>query len=92
MKVKISKKLEEIYKKQHKNFDYAITSALDNFDPDSFVTCFEIVEDFKVSGDKCEITIGDNVAERIISDLERTSLDGKDVEILLWIGAVLPEV
>ena len=38
MKLIVSKKLNDLYNKQHKNFDYAVASALDNFDPDSFVT------------------------------------------------------
>lgn len=92
MKVMVSKKLNDLYKKQHKNFDYAITSAMDNFDPESFITCFKIVNRFELDGEKCEIKIGDELAERIVSDLEMDSIDGKTAEILLWIGAVLPEV
>lgn len=92
MKLIVSKKLNDLYNKQHKNFDYAVASALDNFDPDSFVTCFKIIKGFELDGEKCEINIGDELAERIVTDLEMDSLDGKTAEILLWIGAVLPEV
>jgi len=92
MKVRISKELSDLYEKQHKNFDYAVASALDNFDPVSFITCFKIVNDFELDGKKCEINLGDELAERIVSDLEIDNLDDKTAELLLWIGAVLPEV
>lgn len=92
MIVNISKTLRDLYKKQHKNFDYAIASALDNFDPVSFVSCFKIVNIFELDGEKCRINIGDELVKRIISDLEMNNLDDNTVELLLWVGAVLPEV
>ncbi len=92
MKISISFSLNEIYKKQHKNYDYSIASVLDNLDPDSFINCFEIVKEFELEGNKCEINIGDEVAKRISDDLELPFIDGRTVELLLWMGAILPEV
>ncbi len=92
MKVRISKKLSDLYGEQHKNFDYAINSALNSFDPDSFVTCFNIVNNFELDGEKCEIKLGNELVGRIASDLGTDNLDDKIVELLLWIGAVFPEV
>ena len=92
MKVRISKKLNDIYRKQHKNFDYAISSILDNLDPDSYVSSFEIVKGFELEGEEVDINIGEDVAKRIIADLEMDSLDNMIVELLLWIGVIFPEV
>ena len=92
MKVRISKRLIEIYKKQHKNYDYAISSALDNFDSESYTKCFEIVKEFGLDGELCEINLGDELVERIVDDLEIDNLDNRTAELLLWIGAILPEV
>lgn len=92
MKVKISKKLNDIYQKQHKNYDYAVTSVLDNFDPESYAICFNIVKEFELDGDKCEISIGDELTGRIVDDLEIDNLDNRTAELLLWLGVIFPEV
>lgn len=92
MNVTISKKIFDLYKKQHKNFDYAVNSALDNLDPDAFVTCFGAVKQFELAGEKCQIELGKDVSARILSDLEITSLDNKTAELLIWLGGILPEV
>ena len=92
MKIRISKELNNIYKKQHKNFDYAVTPILDNLDPESYVNCFNIVRGFELNGDKCEVSIGDNLTERIVADLEMDKLDNRTAELLLWLGAIFPEV
>lgn len=92
MQIKVSKGIKDIYKSQHKNYDYAIGSALDNFDPESFVKCFKIVKSFKLGGESEEISLGDGIVERIKSDLEQDNIDQKTIELLLWVGAILPEV
>ncbi len=92
MKYMISKKLKAIYKEQHKNYDYAISSIMDNFDPDSYLACFEIIKSFELEGEKCEICIGDKLVERISADLNMDTLNDMTVEILLWIGVMFPEV
>ena len=92
MKVNISQKLNDIYKKQHKNFDYAVTAILDNFDPESYVTCFNSVKKFELDGERCEIIIGDKLTKRIVDDLEIDKLDDKTAELLLWLGVIFPEV
>lgn len=90
--VNVSKCLVDLYKKQHKNYDYAITSALDSFDPESYIEAFRIIDSFKLKGETIMIRIGNAVAEKIKKDLEIEELEDTTVEILLWIGAVLPEV
>lgn len=92
MKVNISQKLDDVYKKQHKNFDYAVATILDSFDPESYIICFNIVEKFELDGERCEIIIGDKLAERIVNDLEIDELDDKTAELLLWLGVIFPEV
>lgn len=92
MKVKISRKLKEAYEGQHKNFDYEINFILDSLDPESYAACFKMVKAFGLDGEKVDINLSDEVAERIISDLEMESLNQETVELLLWMGAVLPEV
>ena len=92
MKVKISKKLNEIYSKQHKNYDYAVSSAMNYMDPDSFAHCFEMVDVFKVEGDQINIEISDNLSDRIKADFGFNELDDKTIGLLVWLGAILPEV
>lgn len=88
----VSKHLVDIYREQHKNYDYAITSALDSLDPESYIEAFKIIDEFKLKGETAEIKIGNAVAEKIKNDLEVEELEATTVEILLWIGAILPEV
>lgn len=92
MIISISNILKDCYIKQHKNYDYAVSSVLDNLDPESFIRCFEIVKQFELDGDLCEINLGDELVERIVDDLEIDMLDNRTAELLLWIGAILPEV
>lgn len=92
MKVMISKKLKAVYKEQHKNSDYAITSILDNFDPESYLTCFGLIKGFELDGEKCDICIGDKLAKRIAEDLSMDTVDDRTIELLLWIGVLFPEV
>ena len=92
MKVMISRKLYDIYKKQHKNFDYAVTSVLDNLDPESYIECFRAVDSFDLNGEKCQIELGNVVSEQIMNDLKINTVDDKTAELLIWMGAVLPEV
>lgn len=92
MKVKVSSELNDIYKRQHKNFDYAISSALNYVDPDSFIDCFEIVNGFEIKGVPIEIEIGDDLVNRLKNDFCIKTVDDKTVVILLWLGAILPEV
>lgn len=51
-----------------------------------------MVKAFALDDEKVDINLGDEVAERIVSDLEMESLHQEPVELLLWMGAVLPEV
>lgn len=92
MKIEISQRLKDIYLKQHKNFDYEINYVLDSLDPQSFIECFRMVESFEIDGSKTEIDLGEDVAKRIVSDLDEDSLNEKTVALLLWIGAAFPEV
>mgnify|MGYP003299276758 CR=1 FL=1 len=92
MNVMISKKLKTIYKEQHKNYDYAITSILDNFDPECYLTCFGLINEFELDGEKCDICIGDKVGKKISEDLNIDIVDDRTIELLLWIGALFPEV
>lgn len=88
----VSKRLVDLYREQHKNYDYAISSALDSLDPESYIEAFKIIDQFKLKGETIDIKIGTTVAEKIKKDLEVEELESVTVEILLWIGAILPEV
>ena len=92
MKVMISQKLKTVYKEQHKNYDYAISSILDNFDPKCYLTCFSLIKEFELDGEKCEICIGDKLAKRIAEDLSIDTINDRTIELLLWIGVLFPEV
>ena len=84
--------IKAVYKEQHKNYDYAITSILDNFDPECYLTCFGLIKDFELDGEKCDINIGDKLSKRIAEDLSLDIVDDRTIELLLWVGALFPEV
>ena len=88
----VSEQLVELYIKLHKNYDYAINQALDSFDPESYIESFRIIETFKIKGEPAVIKIGNSVVEKIKTDLEIEELEDTTVELLLWIGAIFPEV
>ena len=92
MKIQISLALEKIYKKQHKNYDYMVLSVLDNLDPQSYQECFKIVRNFDLGKDRTSIQIGDGVIQRIKDDFEVDAVDEMTIVLLLWVGAILPEV
>lgn len=92
MEVKISKKLNDIYNAEHKNMDYEIEFVLDSLDPVSYKECFSMVKTFDLQGSKCVVSIGNNIVDRVLSDLELDEVDDNTFELLLWIGAALPEV
>ena len=90
--VTVSLRLVDLYNKQQKNYDYAISSALDCLDPKSYIEAFRCVDSFKLKGETTVIKIGDTVAEKIKNDLEIETLEAATIEMLLWIGVILPEV
>ena len=92
MTFQISEKLRDLYHNQSKNYEYAIDQIMNSFDPESFVECFRIVNGFDTIGDKCEINISDSLVDNMIKDLGLEHLDHKTVELVLWLGAVFPEV
>lgn len=92
MKTMISKKLKAVYKEQHKNYDYAITSILDNFDPECYLACINLIKNFELDGEKSDVNIGDKLTKRIAEDLSLDTVDDRTIELLLWVGALFPEV
>lgn len=92
MKVQISKSLYDIYEKQHKSFDYAVDKITDGFDPESYLLCIDMVDKFVLDGDKVEISLGEQLVNKLTGSLSITGFDDKTAELLLWLGAIFPEV
>lgn len=92
MQVNISKKLIQLYKEQHKNYDYAVDFILDSMDPNSLKKCFKLVNNFELDGEKDCIEVSDELIQRILSDLNVELLPDKITELLIWMGAAFPEI
>lgn len=90
MEIKVSEELIIIYKKNNKNWNYAIDFLLNSIDPFCYKDTFKIFKELELEGEKINIEIITNVAERIKKDFDY--IDSELVETLMWIALMFPEV
>ncbi len=92
MKVKVSKSIDEIYKECHRNYDYAIESIINGFDPKSCEKAMAAVQGIRTIGDSVEVEISDDIITSIKEMMNRKDVSEDIIELLLWMGAVFPEI
>ncbi len=92
MEVMISSDLQRIYKESHKNYDMAVMTLLDSFDPNVFPSAFEIIDSFSCTGELVAIKLGKTAVEQIKSTFEDKEVTSGLINILLWIAVLFPEI
>lgn len=92
MKVKISKKLKELYQRTKKSPEYSLQFVADSIDPDCCASAVAIVQQFSIDGELCEVTISDDLIEVLKKELGLTEISNMLLEALLWVAVLFPEV
>ena len=92
MEVMISSDLQRIYKESHKNYDMAVMTLLESFDPNVFPSAFEIIDSFSCTGEHVAIKLGNSVVEQIKSAFIDKEVTNELINTLLWIDVLFPEI
>lgn len=92
MDVNVSVELQQIYKKNHKNYDIALMTLLDSLDQETYKIAFEIINPVSLKGDVTTIKLGNAVIEQIKDTFECKDVSNDLIHLLLWIAVLFPEV
>ena len=90
MKVLISDSLKKVFLSSHKNFNYSLDFILSSLDLDTCSNGINLIDEFKLCGDKVEIEIDDSNI-KIISKIFGNS-ESPLIEKLLWVSVMFPEI
>lgn len=92
MEVRISAELQQIYIKNHKNYDMALMTLLDSLDQEAYKKAFEIINPISLKGDVITIKIGGSALNQIKETFECEEVNNDFANLLLWIAVLFPEV
>ncbi len=90
MKIKVSDKLQTLYKTQNKTPNYALKFLLNSIEPDCCSECIGLIEEFQLLGAKTEIEVNDSNIQQIKELFGKA--DSNTVEQLLWVALLFPEI
>lgn len=92
MKVLVSKVIKELYQKNHKNYEYALESVINGFDPECYESAIKDVVEIKVNSEKVEVEVPDSAIHSIKELLGIDEVKTETIELLLWVAVLFPEI